>query len=163
MFFRKPISKRQRFEILKRDGFRCHYCGRKPPEAILEIDHVKPVSGGGCNCTSNLITSCLDCNRGKGAMVLDDAKKSPFSEIWNIAKDLETEARECFNDHRLHIHDFIVISLLSGSKPEQIREAIESYSDGSYVDEEEDCGKEELIWFLRQNVEPYILNMEDPS
>ena len=31
---RKPISKKTRFEIFKRDGFSCRYCGAHPPEAV---------------------------------------------------------------------------------------------------------------------------------
>lgn len=62
---RRPLSKRTRFEVFKRDSFRCQYCGRTPPDAILEVDHVIPVSSGGENDLLNLITSCFDCNRGK--------------------------------------------------------------------------------------------------
>ncbi len=64
---RKNLTKKQRFTILKRDNFTCRYCGRKIPEVILEIDHIVPVSKGGTNELNNLITSCRDCNRGKGA------------------------------------------------------------------------------------------------
>jgi hypothetical protein len=61
---------RLRFFILKRDNFTCQYCGRKSPETILEIDHVFPQSRGGDNDPANLITSCRDCNLGKGDVVL---------------------------------------------------------------------------------------------
>lgn len=39
---------------------------------ILEIDHIKPKKVGGKNNITNLITACKDCNRGKGARLLDD-------------------------------------------------------------------------------------------
>ena len=61
------ISKKQRFEIFKRDHFICQYCGRTPPEAILEVDHIVPRVSQGTDEESNLITSCFECNRGKGA------------------------------------------------------------------------------------------------
>lgn len=61
------ISPRLRFEILKRDGYRCVYCGRGPPEAVLEVDHVTPLSKGGSMDKSNLAACCRDCNLGKGA------------------------------------------------------------------------------------------------
>ena len=64
---RIKLTKKQRFSILKRDNFTCRYCGRKTPEVILEVDHIVPVSKGGTNDLNNLITSCRDCNRGKGA------------------------------------------------------------------------------------------------
>ena len=69
---RKSISKKIRFEVFKRDKFTCQYCGRMVPDVILEVDHIKPVSKGGTNDIMNLITSCKECNRGKGATELSD-------------------------------------------------------------------------------------------
>jgi len=60
------ITKKDRFDVFKRDGFICQYCGGTPPKVILEIDHISPKSKGGRNNTDNYITSCFDCNRGKG-------------------------------------------------------------------------------------------------
>lgn len=60
---RKPISKKIRFEVFKRDKFTCQYCGRSAPDVILEIDHLNPVINGGDNDILNLVTSCRDCNR----------------------------------------------------------------------------------------------------
>ena len=67
---RKSISKTMRFEIFKRDSFTCQYCGRMAPDVVLEVDHIHPVSKGGDNDILNLVTSCMDCNRGKGARKL---------------------------------------------------------------------------------------------
>ncbi len=64
-FKRIDLPSKVRFDIIKRDKRTCQYCGREPPEVKLEIDHIKPVSKGGTNEPSNLITSCRDCNRGK--------------------------------------------------------------------------------------------------
>lgn len=61
-----------RFEIFKRDGFTCQYCGGKAPDVILEIDHVKPISKGGKTNMLNLVTSCYECNRGKSNIKLSD-------------------------------------------------------------------------------------------
>ena len=69
---RKNLSKKTRYEVFKRDNFRCQYCGRSSPEVILEVDHIVPVAEGGKNDMMNLITSCRDCNRGKGKVLLDD-------------------------------------------------------------------------------------------
>lgn len=69
---RKTISKKLRFEIFKRDRFTCQYCGRMAPEVILEVDHIKPVAEGGKNDILNLVTSCRNCNRGKGKTLLSD-------------------------------------------------------------------------------------------
>jgi hypothetical protein len=69
---RKTLSKAIRFEVFKRDSFTCQYCGRKAPEVILPVDHIQAVAGGGTNSITNLITSCRDCNSGKGAKALSD-------------------------------------------------------------------------------------------
>lgn len=61
-----------RFEILKRDNFKCVYCGRNPTEDKIKlvIDHIKPKSKGGKDNIKNLITSCWECNMGKGDILL---------------------------------------------------------------------------------------------
>jgi hypothetical protein len=69
---RKRISKTTRFEVFKRDLFTCQYCGRKAPDVILQADHLVAVANGGGNDLLNLITSCIDCNQGKGCRPLDD-------------------------------------------------------------------------------------------
>lgn len=61
------ISKRLRFEILRRDDFRCTYCGATPAEAELNIDHVVPVTLGGSDIPENLTTACAPCNSGKSS------------------------------------------------------------------------------------------------
>lgn len=72
---RKAISTRTRFEIFKRDRFTCQYCGRTPPSVVLEVDHITPVSKGGCSDEGNLITACFDCNRGKSDGMLAESLK----------------------------------------------------------------------------------------
>jgi len=69
---RKPLSKKLRFEVFKRDCFKCQYCGASSPDVILHVDHINPVKHGGKNDILNLATSCADCNLGKGATKLDD-------------------------------------------------------------------------------------------
>jgi hypothetical protein len=70
---RKTISKKLRFEVFKRDSFKCQYCGESAPEVILHADHINPVFEGGKNELTNLITSCESCNQGKGKRKLSDA------------------------------------------------------------------------------------------
>ncbi len=74
---RTAISKKVRFEVFKRDGFNCVYCGAHPSETVLlEVDHVHPVAEGGTNDMDNLVTACCDCNRGKGAELLTSVPQS---------------------------------------------------------------------------------------
>lgn len=67
---RKSVGPRLRFDVFKRDAFTCQYCGQTPPTVILHIDHIVPVANGGTNDEVNLITSCVDCNTGKGCREL---------------------------------------------------------------------------------------------
>ncbi len=76
-----PISKRTRFEVFARDGFVCQYCGSKPPDVVLEVDHVDPRSNGDLDDDLNLVTSCFACNRGKGAKVLKELTARPDADI----------------------------------------------------------------------------------
>ena len=101
---RKPIAKKIRFEVLKRDKFTCQYCGKSAPEVILEVDHIKPVSKGGSDNIMNLITSCKDCNRGKSNIELSDdsiikKQQAQLKEIAERKEQLEMmlEWRESLN------------------------------------------------------------------
>jgi len=67
---RRAVSVRLRFEVFKRDGFRCVYCGATPLDKLLHVDHVVPVVSGGDNEPSNLVTACPDCNMGKSSVPL---------------------------------------------------------------------------------------------
>ena len=59
------VSKRTRFEVLRRDNHACRYCGRTAPEVKLTLDHVVPVSLGGTDDPDNLVAACHDCNSGE--------------------------------------------------------------------------------------------------
>lgn len=64
---RDSITRKIRFTIFKRDGYRCQICGNSAASgARLEVDHKHPVAKGGKNDHDNLWTLCFDCNRGKG-------------------------------------------------------------------------------------------------
>jgi Lar family restriction alleviation protein len=71
------ISPKKRFEIFKRDKFICQYCGARPSEFQLEIDHIIPRSRGGTDAVDNLKTSCWKCNIGKGSTLLECEKLNP--------------------------------------------------------------------------------------
>ncbi len=63
---REAVSKSRRFEILKRDGYRCQLCGRSQRDGVtLHVDHRVPLAKGGANEDENLWTLCEDCNLGK--------------------------------------------------------------------------------------------------
>lgn len=59
-----------RARIFERDRFTCQYCGAK--DAPLECDHILPLSKGGGNGDSNLLTACRACNSSKGTKNIDE-------------------------------------------------------------------------------------------
>lgn len=67
------VSKRLRYEILRRDSHTCRYCGATAPDVPLRIDHVTPVALGGGDTADNLVTACQDCNSGKTSSTVDSA------------------------------------------------------------------------------------------
>lgn len=73
---RKPIRPGVRFEVFKRDGFTCQYCGRTPPTVVLQVDHIVPVARGGENDEGNLLTACEECNSGKSDKSLEEAPEA---------------------------------------------------------------------------------------
>lgn len=69
---RKSLTKKTRFEVFKRDSFKCQYCGACAPEAVLVVDHIEPLSKDGADDMMNYITACQPCNAGKSDRVLGD-------------------------------------------------------------------------------------------
>lgn len=65
------VSRRLRYEILRRDGHACRYCGAKAPDTSLTVDHVVPVALSGTDDADNLVAACTDCNAGKSATTPD--------------------------------------------------------------------------------------------
>lgn len=139
---RTPIGKKIRFEIFKRDKFTCQYCGRMAPDVILEVDHITPVAEGGGNDMTNLITSCRDCNRGKGkTRISDDAalkkqqqaikelaeKREQMSLMVQWKKELVEHQHEEVNE----VADFICAitgCVLSSQGKEHIRKLLARFS-----------------------------------
>lgn len=64
---RKILTPSLRYDILKRDNFKCVICGRTPKKdgVTLHVDHIIPVSKGGKTVPENLRTLCSICNLGK--------------------------------------------------------------------------------------------------
>jgi len=89
---RKPVSKRLRFKIFKRDEFTCMYCWKTPEKhnITLEVDHKISVKGWWWNEEENLTTSCFDCNRWKrdDSIIKWDLEKTK-NELIEIKERLE--------------------------------------------------------------------------
>ncbi len=66
----RPIPVGLRYQVLRRDNFKCVLCGRSPatdPAIVLHVDHILAFSRGGKTRLDNLRSTCQDCNLGKGA------------------------------------------------------------------------------------------------
>lgn len=87
------ITRTIRFEVFKRDGFRCQYCGKTPPDVTLEVDHIQPKSKKGRDDINNLVASCFDCNRGKRDIVLERVPNSIALNL-EVLKEKELQLKE---------------------------------------------------------------------
>ena len=154
---RKSTGKRLKFEIFKRDGFTCQYCGAQPPEATLVLDHIQPISKGGDNDSMNLITACEICNQGKAAKELGKIAPRPDADLeWlemqqelaelrryqiakaerdellnGIVKILQQTWLIYFTDKYCPA-DHVLLQWLAWAEPDQIEESIKLASNRSY-------------------------------
>jgi len=98
------VTKRTRFEVLKRDNYTCRYC--RSAEESLTIDHVTPVALGGSDAPENLVACCKDCNAGKSstspgaplvADVADDAVRwSAAIATYNATQMIDRKKRDAY-------------------------------------------------------------------
>ena len=67
----KPLTSDEGTNILKRDGFRCQYCGLDGMASfenslVMSVDFVIPRARKGKNDPRNLVAACRSCNLIKG-------------------------------------------------------------------------------------------------
>lgn len=87
---RKSISRKERYLVFHRDGFRCKACGLSVEDgAKLTVDHIIPVEWCGLSEMSNYQTLCEECNVGKQAWV----KSNPPEIMKQILSLLTVEDR----------------------------------------------------------------------
>lgn len=67
--YKKVVLTRK--NILRRDSYRCSYCGRG--DLPLTIDHVIPRAKGGSDSWENLVCACTLCNNRKGDRTPEEA------------------------------------------------------------------------------------------
>ena len=67
-----PLTNR---ELFRRDDQLCLYCGRDYSQHATELtrDHVHPISRGGRDHWSNVVTACRRCNTHKGGRTPEQA------------------------------------------------------------------------------------------
>ena len=107
-----------RFGILKRDRFTGVYCGAHPPQVELEIDHFFPASRGGSDDASNLVTACVECNRGKHATVIEDDWPGTGSPLWRWIEKGAQDAAEYYKTQFLQRDDETLADVVERLWPE---------------------------------------------
>jgi 5-methylcytosine-specific restriction endonuclease McrA len=70
--YKKVVLSRK--NILRRDSYKCGYCGRS--DLPLTIDHIVPRAKGGNDSWENLIAACTLCNNRKGDKTPEEAEMS---------------------------------------------------------------------------------------
>lgn len=70
---RSKISYKLKIQLLDEAESRCYYCGTDIEGLYFEIDHLIPVSKGGHQTDhENLVASCIQCNRSKSSMLVEE-------------------------------------------------------------------------------------------
>ena len=100
---RRGLAKKTRFEVFKRDRFTCLYCGTRAPDAILVVDHLRPVADGGDNSIQNLVTACQPCNAGKADRRLDDSTELDVQHARLAELQAQREQLEMMLNWRLEL------------------------------------------------------------
>lgn len=137
---RKNISKKLRFEVFKRDGFTCQYCGRSAPDVILEVDHISPVTNGGKSNILNLITACQDCNRGKGARELSE------NEILNKQMEQLKDLNERREQLKMMLNWKKELENFNNEQAEKVEELFMEKTGCDFTD----CGKDKVKKWVKE-------------
>ena len=70
--------------LFARDDYSCQFCGRNPSEfrhrECLTRDHLVPLSRGGTNDWTNVITACSTCNTRKGNALPEECGMAPLRQ-----------------------------------------------------------------------------------
>ena len=59
--------------LFARDARLCLYCGEQFPTRLLSRDHIVPLSKGGTDSWTNVVTACKRCNNHKAGRIPEDA------------------------------------------------------------------------------------------
>ena len=76
LFFDRLPNKEVKFtrqNVFERDHNMCQYCAKKFDRRDLNIDHVVPRQRGGLTTWTNVVCSCIDCNRRKANRTPEEA------------------------------------------------------------------------------------------
>lgn len=101
-------------KLFQRDRGVCAYCGERQPYALLEREHIVPLSRGGRDTWMNVVASCRECNRKKGAKLPHEASMSlvyaPY--VPSLWEDMILRNRRILSDQM----EFLAANLPRGSR-----------------------------------------------
>lgn len=81
---KRTLTAKDKEKIKKRDNYTCQYCG-STYRGNLEVHHIVPISKGGPDKSSNLVTACGRCNRKIGTKIIYPKKSKT---LWFKIKNL---------------------------------------------------------------------------
>jgi len=109
-----PLTNR---ELFLRDAHLCMYCGHQFQESLLTRDHLLPLSRGGKDKWSNVVTTCRHCNTHKGNRNPEEARMPllavPYVPNWaeylalsnrKILADQMDFLKSQFSNHPMPFH-----------------------------------------------------------
>ena len=94
-----PLSNRTLFQ---RDNHLCMYCGQSFCSRDLSRDHVTPLSQGGQNHWTNVVTACSACNLRKGNKTTREADMVPRQKPYQPTTWQLQENGRAFPPNYLH-------------------------------------------------------------
>ncbi|WP_075737496.1 HNH endonuclease [Streptomyces acidiscabies] len=126
------VSKRLRYEILRRDNHTCRYCGASAPDVPLRVDHVTPVALGGTDTPDNLVAACEPCNSGKSSTIIGTVAPVAGASVPPTPDALAKEVVDLWLEAFGNVYD---ITNVTFSQVEEVRlGAIDMYRMGLTAD-----------------------------
>ena len=96
LFFDRLPNKEVKFtrqNVFERDKNTCQYCQRRFDRKDLNIDHVVPRQHGGLTTWTNVVCSCIECNRRKANRTPEQAnmllRRKPKKPRWRPFLDIQ--------------------------------------------------------------------------
>lgn len=97
---RRDMPPLNNHELFRRDGYMCMYCGAQHATHELTRDHIIPISKGGLDIWSNVVSACRSCNTRKGSRTPERASMPllavPYVPNW--AEFLALSNRKILSD-----------------------------------------------------------------
>lgn len=117
----RSIAAGLRFDVLRRDGFRCTYCGVQGTRRSLRVDHVVPIASGGKSTMSNLTTACEPCNAGKSDKILDETVTPSYESEWTSPRPAPRikNTEPVLSAEEMHVAAAKILDMLNGYTPKE--------------------------------------------